>query len=55
MTITFADDNSFLNVKMNLNELERDMTVNIGKVAWCFEAKISTPLTSINKIFYAFI
>jgi hypothetical protein len=51
MTITYADDNSFLKVEMNLNELERAMTVNIGQVAWYFEAKICTPLTCINYIF----
>lgn len=33
MTIVYADDTFVLNVEMNLNELERAMTVNVGKVA----------------------
>lgn len=36
--IMYGYDTSVLSVETNLNELERAITVNIGQVAWYFEA-----------------
>jgi hypothetical protein len=36
-TIMHTDATSVLNVGMNLEDLEKAMTVNIGKVTWYFE------------------
>jgi hypothetical protein len=55
MTTMYTDDTSILNVETNLDELERAMTVNTGKICCYFkEEAICTLLTCLNKGFYCF-
>jgi hypothetical protein len=49
----YADDTSVLNVGMNLEELEKATTVNIGKVTWYFEVNnLCTNLLKSNFILF---
>jgi hypothetical protein len=52
-TIMYADDSSVLNVGMNLEELEKATTVNMGKVTWYFEVNnLCTNLLKSNFILF---